>query len=98
MSGSERTQAWTPPQMRGCSCWWSSHCAGLLDRGREEALSSRGAPAAQGCSIEGGGEAALAGGDPAARGSLIERGRNLFLMELPLMRGAARLREGGGSI
>ena len=38
----------------GGGCFWgSSRCAGLLDGGREEAV-SRGAPAARGCSMEGG--------------------------------------------
>ena len=39
--------------MGGVSCWGSSRCAGLLDRGREESISG-GAPTARGCSREGG--------------------------------------------
>ena len=36
----------------GAGCvWGSSRCAELLDRGREEAAPSGGAPAARGCSI-----------------------------------------------
>ena len=38
-------------EKRGCF-WGSSRCSGLLDRGREEAVSGE-APAARGCSIDG---------------------------------------------
>ena len=39
----------------GGGCYWgSSRCAGLFDRGGEQEAASGGAPAARGCSIEGG--------------------------------------------
>ena len=44
----------------GSSLWEGCRCAGLLDWGREEAL-SRGSPAARGCSIEGGRKLSMRG-------------------------------------
>ena len=81
----------------------SSRCAGLLNGRAGEEAAFGGAPAARGCSIEGGSEGGcFGGGAPAARGcSMAGRGRRLLQGELipgeliPL-RGAARLREGGG--
>ena len=69
-----------------------SHCAGLLDRGRQE-VASGGAPAAWGCLMER--RRLLLWGAPAARGCSIEGDKRLLLGDLPL-RGAASLREGGG--
>ena len=83
----------------------TSRCVGLLDEGREEAVSG-GAPAARGCSTEGGRslflgtsrcagllnggrEKAVSGGAPALRGCSMEGGRMLSLRDL-LLHGAAR--------
>ena len=70
------------PAARGCliegegSFWGSCRCAGLLDRGWEEAT--------LGELLDRGREKAASGGAPAARGCLIEGGRMMLWGELPL--------------
>ena len=71
----------------GRSFWGSTRCAGLLNRGRENALSGA-AAAARGCREE-----PVYVGPPAARGCLMGGGTRLQMGELPL-RGAARCKEG----
>ena len=85
-----------PLRGEGGCFWGTSRCAGLLNGGAGKEAAFGGAPAARGCSTEGG-RRLFWGGAPAARGcSMAGRGGRLLLGELIPLRGAARLREGGG--